>query len=423
MNSPKYFIFKEHGYQDNHEAGLLKNKIRNNVELFNASHKEPNSKYLGLNSNFQAYYYIGMRWVQYEDQGELKNGVIWVKPKEPGISYEALLYSCLMDPIVSRYLDNCYGVYPEEPSIIIPNDYLDFLTPLLISDFLRKVQIIVKKGLKKEFVPTTELLNNKIKGKILIKKTLRQQLKAKTLTKTVCSYQHHTIDCLENQIIKAALLQVKKYIFKYQKDKWILKKLVNYNLAAFQQVSTVSIKPTDFSAITFNVFYKGYKKAIELSRFILKSFGFSINSDIEKGFQTVPPFYINMPELFERYCEVLLRSKFSDTKAGYERTGYSETRASIHKLRPDFIIPSQNLIIESKYKYWIESANDIEGIKQLSLYARNNKVLELLNNNEKKPDLLFLYPDHNGYKIIDLEYLSSYKDFNRIFRYPIKVNY
>lgn len=401
MYNIPFFEFEEHTQQINTVDGSLKEWLPKDIVPDNFA--DDNKDFLCINKNLQANYFIGMRWLKCEEEGNKKKGVLWVKPKKEKVPYERILWKCLNHPVVNKHLDECYKIFPEEEPIPLPDDASDFITPLLITDFLVRVQKIVKKGLKKEFVSENSILNNKIKGKILVNSPIKHQLKRNAITQTHCSYQIHTPDCIDNQIIKAAILQAQKYIIRFMPNMPEIKNLLYYNLIAFEGITTKSINPSDFSISNHSAFFKEYKPVLNLARLILKGLGFSINSDISLKDKTVPPFYINMPELFERYCEVLLRNTYkSEVKAGYQRHGYSETRMGNRKLRPDFLIPSKNMIIDCKYKYWIENSENNADLGQLALYSRHIATKQF-NSKGEIPTLFILYPKSDSSTIIDFE--------------------
>jgi len=421
MSNLPFFIFEEHSKQREVDEKRLSILLSNGLKDIGLSSK--NMQYLGLNEEFESNYFIGMRWIGWQENELEQKGVIWVQPKHAKIPYEKLLFKCLNHPKVCGHLDQCYEIFPDEPEIPVPKDFDDYITPLLITDFLVRIQKIARKGLKKGFVTVHNTLNNKIKGKILVNQTINHQLKKNNITQTHCSYQIHTEDCTENRILKAALLQSQKYIYRFMQDREQIKDLLNYNLTTFEEVKSVSINLSDFNDINHSAFYKEYKPSLILAKRILKGLGFSLNSDISLKNKTIPPFYINMPELFERYCEVLLRNKYPDTLAGYQYKGFSETRLGKSKLRPDFIIPSENRIVDSKYKYWINGGNDIGGLMQLSLYSRHKKAIELLNSSGKIPTLQFIFPKNDGELEINFETdkNKSVHEYFEIFKYPLSL--
>jgi 5-methylcytosine-specific restriction endonuclease McrBC regulatory subunit McrC len=132
-----------------------------------------------------------------------------------------------------------------------------------------------------------------------------------------------------------------------------------------------------------------------------------------------------MPELFERYCEALLRGRYDDLLAGYGRDDSSETKSGHRLKRPDFLLPSLNMIIDSKYKFRIENSIGEEDLRQLSLYGRYMPILSNLKNNLKRPVLQFLYPSEDGYETIDLEDNNANREergFIKIKKYPVKID-
>lgn len=420
MSDLPFFIFEEHSGQKAGESleGLLR---KSNISEYNLSND--NRAYLGLDENFRAGYFVGMRWINWKEGDAARKGVIWVKPKHGNIPYQRLLWRCLDQPVVCNHLDDCYQIFAEEPSIPLNGEENDLITPLLITDFLVRVQKIARRGLKRSFVNTQNILQNRVKGKILVNQSCRLQLKTNQISQVHCSYHVHTSDCIENQIIKAALLQAQKYICRYLNGRDKLKDVLKYNLNAFDEVSLKKINPIDFHSVHHNSFQKEYVPAVNLAKLILKGIGFSANSDISLMPKTIPPFYINMPELFERYCEVLLREKFEGVLSGYSYKGFSETRLGKSRLRPDFIIPSQNMIIDSKYKYWIDESRDMDGIIQLSRYSRHKKALEKLSDGGYFSKLQFLYPKDDGELEIDFDSDKNEKDneYPEVFKYPLSL--
>lgn len=422
MSDIPFFIFEEHSVQKAGESESLGELLRKS-SIADYKLSNDNRVYLGLDENFRVSYFVGMRWITWKEGDAAKKGVIWVKPKHGNIPYERLLWRCLDHPVVCYHLADCYQIFAEEPSIPLDREENDFITPLLITDFLVRVQKIVKAGIKRSFVNTQDILNNRVKGKILVDQSCRLHLKKNQISQVHCSYHVHTSDCIENQILKAALLQAQKYIYHYLNGRDSLKDVLRYNLNAFDDVSLKKINYIDFHSLHHNSFQKEYVPALNLARLILEGIGFSINSDISLMPGTVPPFYINMPELFERYCEVLLREKFEGVLSGYSYEGFSETRLGRSRLRPDFIIPSQNMIIDSKYKYWISDARDVDGIIQLSRYSRHRKALATLPEGGYFSKLQFLYPKDDGESEIDFDSIKNEQDneYPEVFKYPLSL--
>ncbi|MFW6046654.1 MAG: 5-methylcytosine restriction system specificity protein McrC [Candidatus Woesearchaeota archaeon] len=356
-----FFQFKEHGYQIDSSHLKLSDIAHHNKNLQNAissEYQKGSLKYLGLGFDIQtvlkANYYIGLRWFEWQEDNIFHKDVIKVCPKRT-IDFEKMLRECLNDAVVTNHMENSYQIFTDEPFIPIEEPSEDLITPFVIIDYLFKIRNIVHKGLKKDFIKVTQNLNGKIKGKINISKTIKRNIFQ--TNKTYCSYYIHSIDCLENRILKAGLLIASKYLNHFCSQQNLFD-LLNFTQSAFQFVSTEEIRPKDFLKVKQSSFYKEYSPGLKLAKILLSRFGWKINFDVSYQKHFIPPFYINMPELFERYCEVKIRESLSnaDLLVGYDQYNpSSKTEVKNPELRPDFLLPKQNMIIDSKYKYWTES--------------------------------------------------------------------
>jgi 5-methylcytosine-specific restriction endonuclease McrBC regulatory subunit McrC len=437
-----FFQFKEHGYQINSSHLKLSDIVNRNKNLQNdisSEYQKGSLKYLGLEFDnnpieIKANYYIGLRWFEWNEDNITHKDVIQVFPKRI-IDFNNMLVTCLNNPIVANHMENSYEIFTEEPFIQIEKSSYDLITPFVIIDYLYKIRDIVHKGLKKDFIVITRNLTGKIKGKINVSKTINRNILQPN--KTYCSYHIYSIDCLENRILKAGLLIASKYLIQYS-SKQQLFDLLNFVKSAFQLVSKQEISPKDFLKVKESSFYKEYSPALKLARILLSRFGWKINFDISYQKQFIPPFYINMPELFERYCEVKLRETVSNANlmVGYDQHNpSSRTEVKTPELRPDFLLPKQNMIIDSKYKYWI-AGNDIESLdykitkilinkddlQQISLYSRHRKILKKLNNNAIPPKLVFIFPHVQGHKTIDFSFVNrEVGNLYEIYCYPLTV--
>jgi 5-methylcytosine-specific restriction endonuclease McrBC regulatory subunit McrC len=333
--------------------------------------------------------------------------------------YLKMFLACLKDPVVSNNLNETYEIFFNEKWIDVENSK-DEITPLLILQFLQIVKNISVKGLKKGYIKVTKNLTSKIKGKILVNQTIRHNHFKNRLDKTVCNHQIHTIDCIENQILKTALLQCSRNLHGINNDD--IAKLIKLNLNTFDLVDSKEVFDSDFSKIKYSPFYKDYKEALKLAQMIFKRFGFNLNDTDNKEKHKIPPFYIDMPELFERYVEVRLREKYKDALVpGYgQKNGNSYTWG----LRPDFIVKNEQLIIDAKYKYWFSDNQNNkfkDDYQQLSLYGRVTEIrkdIELSQNEEAK--ILFIYPRTNGKESIDGDFEKE-NYFSNIYKFGIKI--
>ena len=387
---------------------------------------------LGLNEHHrdegrikvQANYYAGFSWID-----NSFTEFLFIQSKLEKLDYLKIFSVCLSDPIVSKHLDKTYKINFDAPLIEIGSLKVDFdITILLIKHFLVLLKRISQKGLKKGYVKTSENLTGKVRGRINVNQTNRKNLSTSRQDKVWCDYQIYTTDCLENQLLKTALKQVSRYLYdniKVSDDKQNLFELLKYNQTAFDMVSVIEVFYADFKKIRHSAFYSEYKQALKVAEMIFRRLGF--NNNIDARPTKIPPFYIDMPELFERYVEVLLRRVMPDLLVGYDESGYSETK-TIWKMRPDFIIPSLNAIVDAKYKEWHSKKSNVDfksDFQQLALYTRTNSTLQKMEcfGSIYKSKLIFIFPNPDCPNEIDLGKIETNKeaDFYNIYKVGVSL--
>ncbi|MBK6771284.1 MAG: hypothetical protein IPG78_03915 [Ignavibacteria bacterium] len=117
-------------------------------------------------------YYIGVDWINNEVP-------IYVEPKlnenTKETDFLTMLFSALNHPEIAEYCDELFEIKFHDTQIEI-NQQQDKLTPLLIVLFIRLVQEIVRKGLKKSYYRVEKNLNSRIKGKILVSRTIKDNI-------------------------------------------------------------------------------------------------------------------------------------------------------------------------------------------------------------------------------------------------------
>lgn len=368
-----------------------------------------------LNSN----YYVGTDWL-------IKNELaVYVAPKLNDnvnqTDYLKMLFSCLRHSDVFSFTGNLYEIKFEEPFIEIEQKD-DLITPLLIVQFLQVLKSIVRKGLKKSYYKIEYNLNARIKGKVLVGHTLKENIVKNRPTKTFCRYDEFGFNCIENRILKRALIFAQKYLALFPHYSGLVSPVVNYCNPAFRDVDE-NIDLRSLKEITHSSFYKEYGEAIHLSKLILKRFGYNIKDigDSKDRKVKVPPFWIDMPKLFELYVLGLLKDKyFNGVKFQLQGT-YGQ---------PDFVLITENdrVIIDTKYKQkYQQEKYQAEDIRQLSGYARDTKILAKLGyksetEQDRVIDCLIIYPDQTASETLRNN-LKEYpiSGFTRFYKMPIKL--
>ncbi|QYS86160.1 hypothetical protein JJC03_14455 [Flavobacterium oreochromis] len=229
----------------------------------------------------QTNYYIGVDWL-IENQKAICVEPKLNKERTDQIDYLAMLFSALKHSESAKHLDNLFELKWDKDYIEIEQQQ-DFLTPLLVVQFLSLVKEIVRKGLKKSYYKVENNLYAKVKGKVLISQTIKQNLVKNKPLHTYCNYDEFGLNGLENRLLKKALVFVQRYlpnIKNLQSEKYTTV-IFNYINPAFEFVSE-EVNLHDVKHTKTNAFYKEYEEAIKLAKLILKRFGYTISNTQEK---------------------------------------------------------------------------------------------------------------------------------------------
>mgnify|MGYP000967882514 CR=1 FL=1 len=345
----------------------------------------------------QAGYYVGALWLVKHhkfvyiepkmNKKQIVEGLPTQEEEWAEIDYLKMLLSITaLDP---KHTQNLIKIYWDEPLIAIEQQK-DTLTPFLMVQFLLLLKRIVRKGLKKSYYTVEENLNNRIKGKIQLGKHLKQNVFKNKLTAHVCRYQEFGMDSLENRFLNKVL----QFIISFKNthpnyfagnDKSI-SELITYCSPHFELISE-EIDVENLKKLTTNTFFKEYEEAIRIGKHILKRFSYNITETTQQKV-TIPPFWIDMPKLFELYVYKKLQEQFGREAVTYHLTAdYTEL---------DFLLntPEYKMVIDAKYKPIYEGNRVIDDIRQVSGYARLERVYQKLGLKDSNEliDCLIIYP-------------------------------
>ena len=375
----------------------------------------------------QAGYYIGALWLVKHhkfvyiepkmNKKQIAEGSPIQEEEWAEIDYLKMLLSItVLDP---KDTQDLIKIYWDEPQITIEQQK-DTLTPFLMVQFLLLLKRIVRKGLKKSYYTVEENLNSRIKGKIQLGKHLKQNVFKNKLTSHVCRYQEFGMDSLENRFLKKVL----QFIISFKNthpnyfagnDKSI-RELITYCSPHFELISE-EINIENFKKLTTNTFFKEYEEAIRIGKHILKRFSYNITETTQQKV-TIPPFWIDMPKLFELYVYKKLQEKFG----GREEVLYHFI-ADYTEL--DFLLdtPEYKIVIDAKYKPIYEDSRVIDDIRQVSGYARLTKVYEKLGleNSNELIDCLIIYPSLEESKELNFKKLDTIKGYAKIYKQSISI--
>jgi 5-methylcytosine-specific restriction enzyme subunit McrC len=384
------------------------------VDCYRIYSDKDNKKHFIANS-----YFIGIDWIIENEKA------IYVEPKLNNNStqqtdYLKMLFSALKHSEVAKHTDDLFEIKWDKSPIEI-EQHQDLLTPLLVVQYLRLVKEIVRKGLKKSYYKVENNLYAKVKGKVLVSQTIKQNLAKNKPLHTYCSYDEFGLNGLENRLLKKALVFIQRYlpnIKNLQSEKYTTE-IFNYINPAFEFVSEeVNINYVKHSKT--NAFFKEYEEAIKLAKLILKRFGYNITNTQEKTIKT-PPFWIDMSKLFEMYVLGLLKDSYGANVL------YGGKEAKLNYGLPDYLITKEGekCIADAKYKLTYNEVGkyDIDNIRQLSAYSRDFKVFDKLDlDDDKIIDCVIIYPvpleenDKDEFKIdlSEFDNIGTFVNFKKV---------
>ncbi|MEB2774612.1 hypothetical protein SYJ56_04800 [Algoriphagus sp. D3-2-R+10] len=358
------------------------------------------------NYHVECSYYVGADWVPH-----LEKKWMYVEPKlnikfdgETGAEQDSqeenalvqvdvlkMLFQALEEPEVRDHTQELFEI-KFDSSWIPLQKHKDLISPLIMIQFLNQVKDIVRKGLKKSYYKIERNLYAKVKGKVLVSKTIKQNLVKNKNLNTFCQYEEFGIDGLENRLLKKTLTFIKRYLatIKGLESDAYFQEIFSFIQPAFEEVSE-EVPLHEIKHFKFNPFYKNYEKAIELAKLILRRFSYNLNTIQDQDTIETPPYWIDMSKLFELYVLGLLKKELGSAITYHERTYGNEV---------DFLFSDgvDSLVIDAKYKpgYIGKSHQGLHAdIRQVSGYARHREIRRRLKvkDNNLLLGCVIIYPD------------------------------
>lgn len=368
------------------ETGYLLSSTENNPCWFfkwDSAEKEDGS---GTEYAYFASYTVGAQWLN--DKDAL---VILPKKSVQNIDYIKMFMTCLKGGMSSEYFSQIYQIDFSGKRIKtkLASTVLD---PLLLCHFLGLVERISSKGLKKGYIYRNENLK-KCKGRIDIYKNDRKNIITGRCDRVYCSYYDYGVNIPENKILKRALL-ISKNIYSQlnNTDKQSLSSPLRKCLRLFDEVDD-DIQISEIQNYKTNKLYKDYSEAIELAKMILHYSGYTV-FESNKNEGLVPPFWINMPALFEYYLLYLMREQYG------ERIRYQDDYQNGFKFgwRPDYLFVDEEnaMIIDAKYIPDLKTNDEKmkNYVRQLAGYSRIDEIRDFIGveNDQSVPCVLIYTP-------------------------------
>lgn len=414
-------ILKEHdGYAK--DTGLIELSAQLYQELIECGHNKfifnsntPCYRFKALSDteelSFQTNFFIGVDWL-------IENKLaLYVKPKlnqgAREIDFLKILFEALEDTNNIGYMDKLVTVYFDRPTVKITQQQ-DLLTPFLIVQFLQVLKSIVKKGLKKSYYPIIDNLNSRIKGRILVNRTIKENTIKHKITQNLCQFNEFGVNNDENKLLKKVYSFCccvwPSYEQTFTKTGYLsqIQDTVNFIAPAFERVSNdINIKA--LKTFKANPVYKEYNQAIKIAKVLLKKGAYNISEQQRNKIDTYP-FWIDMSKLFELYIYSKLRKALPKAKIHFQ--------PKIDYYIPDYLLDTVDndgtpikMVIDAKYttKYKDEKARQSD-IRQLCSYARQSGVHEMLAvEHTKIIDCLIIYADQEAEEGLSFETIKQAK--------------
>lgn len=338
-------------------------------------------KYLGIDQNFTASYYIGASWLM---ENEL---AVVVTPKMENIDFVQMFLTALRmeEKYKSDYFSKCYGICLDEPPIVTTTQFSQ-LTPMLVLHYISLLYRLAQRGLKKNYVTQEENLKSKVKGRIMMGRHLQKNVFMQRADRIFCQFQEYTDDTPENRLLKRALLFADKFVngsmLQNHSIDDILHRLSRLK-AQFCHISE-DIEPYQIQHLSTNKLYKDYRDAIRVAKMLLRRFDYSIVK-VDDDNHSTPPFWIDMSRLYEMWVWSKLQEK-SINKVLFQEPGFYGRQVA------DFVVREESLILDAKYKIkYQDDSVDIDDIRELSGNARDERLLPNLPE-YYSPRCIILYP-------------------------------
>jgi len=330
------------------------------------------------------------------------------------LDYLSMLNDCICHEEVLEVVDKLLIIDWDAKEISIERNE-DLLSPFLIVQFLNLLKKIVRKGLKKSYYTVEENLSNRVKGKISVSRNIKLNVLKGNRTNTICLYQEFGVNSAENQFLKQVLLFCFNYVNNHKKifneTYEVMSHIISFCNPAFENVSSI-IEQGNLKSIKHNVFFKEYEQCIKIGKQILKRFGYNITLTTNLKLKT-PPFWIDMPKLFELYVYgKLLNHLGNKNDVKFQFSTYGNAL--------DFLVTKTGykMVVDAKYKLAYSDRHMHQDIRQVSGYARLKVVYEELSISEDKIiDCLIIYPNMNlGTYEINLDNKSEIQVYKNVYK-------
>jgi 5-methylcytosine-specific restriction enzyme subunit McrC len=379
-----YISLKESVFNDL-KTFILQNKDKNTDEFLTITYKKNYGEVL------QAKNYVGII--------QMKNGVtIEILPKIYGKSKDLSVSDTrkLFLKMLKTLKDSPFKKFDLSN---LKTDRMP-LNEIFITMFLDELSVLIKRGLKSDYIETQKNLNV-LKGKLKFKEHIKHNLIHKE--RFFVEFDEFIKNMPENRIIKSTL----KELSKRSKSGKNLKNISEYSFV-FDEISESKNIEKDFNACKSGRLMIDYENILLWCRVFLKNESFINFKGSNVAFALLYP----MEKIFESYLTYKLKKsgKFSYVKAQDSRFFLvKEDFKKMFKLKPDIYAEKEDTIylIDAKWKILdVNSPN--YGISQGDMYQLLSYAKIYENNCKKHVKMALVYPKTDKFlEKVDFEYFDE----------------
>lgn len=359
-------------------------------------------------------YYIGL--------SEINGQHIQVLPKLENLDFMSLFSFALLYQPSSEYFSSCYDINWEK-EIYASTELYNILTPLLVMQYLNILDKLVGKGLKRDYITIEENLHSKIRGKLRPIANWRKNEIKKKEDYFYCQYQVFSANIPVNRLLKKALdisflllgnvrsrsRNMTGLAFLSSKMKLI---------EAFKNIDS-NVRLESIRNYKFDKLNMYYSEAIKLAKCIIRHQDNALTDG--SGKKKVPLFWIDMSRLYEVYVLGILQTHYPNNILFQVKGSYGT--------QCDYLHIGEGIVLDAKYKLWYSSYNGRRGhvdsmiadIREISAYARDERFLNLMNNNVSTPKCVIIHPDEETTNLgavlsdsVKNNKVEGYRDFYRL---------
>ena len=359
-------------------------------------------------------YYIGL--------SEINGQHIQVLPKLENLDFMSLFSFALLYQPSSEYFSSCYDINWEK-EIYASTELYNILTPLLVMQYLNILDKLVGKGLKRDYITIEENLHSKIRGKLKPIANWRKNEIKKKEDYFYCQYQVFSANIPVNRLLKKALdisflllgnvrsrsRNMTGLAFLSSKMKLI---------EAFKNIDS-NVRLESIRNYKFDKLNMYYSEAIKLAKCIIRHQDNALTDG--SGKKKVPLFWIDMSRLYEVYVLGILQTHYPNNILFQVKGSYGT--------QCDYLHIGEGIVLDAKYKLWYSSYNGRRGhvdsmiadIREISAYARDERFLNLMNNNVSTPKCVIIHPDEETTNLgavlsdsVKNNKVEGYRDFYRL---------